>query len=141
MNRDPECVFCRIVAGELPAFKLHEDPLSLAIMDINPMNEGHALVLTKGHYKDLLETPEPDLAAVMVTVKRVAAAIERTLTPAGINITQANGPAAGQSVFHYHTHILPRRVDDNASMNWGLQPGDMDQIERLAERIRAAIRE
>jgi len=73
--------------------------------------------------------------------EKVAAAIERELSPAGINITQANGPAAGQSVFHYHTHILPRRVDDNASMNWGLQPGDMDQIERLAERIRAAIRE
>jgi histidine triad (HIT) family protein len=141
MSLDSECVFCKIVAGELPAFKLYEDPLTLSFMDINPLNGGHALAITKGHYKNLFETPDTDLAAVMATARKVATAVERELTPAGINIVQANGPAAGQSVFHFHVHVLPRRIDDNAKINWGLKPGDMDKIEALAEKIRAGIRD
>ena len=136
MERDPECVFCKIVAGELPCFKLHEDQATLAFMDINPFNDGHALVIAKGHHVTLFETPDEALAAVASVVKKVARAVEKTLSPAGLNVLQANGAAAGQSVFHYHVHVLPRRDDDEAKINWGPRPGDVARIEELAGRIR-----
>ncbi len=136
MERDPDCVFCKIVAGELPCFKLHEDEATLAFMDINPLNDGHALVIAKGHYVTLFETPDEALAAVASVVKKVARAVEKTLSPAGLNVLQANGAAAGQSVFHYHVHVLPRRDDDEAKINWGPRPGDITRIEELAGRIR-----
>ncbi len=139
MERDPECVFCKIVAGELPCFKLHEDEATVAFMDINPFNDGHALVIAKGHHANLYETPDEALTAVASVVKKVARAVDETLAPAGLNVMQANGAAAGQSVFHYHVHVLPRRDDDEAKINWGLQPGDMARIEALAGRIREKL--
>ncbi len=139
MERDPECVFCKIVAGELPCFKLYEDQATLAFMDINPLNEGHALVIAKGHHVDLYETPDEALAAEASAVKKVARADADTHTPAALNVMQANGVAAGQSVFHYHVHVLPRREDGEAKINWGLRPGDMARIEELAGRIREKL--
>ena len=139
MERDPDCVFCKIVAGELPCFKLHEDEDTLAFMDINPLNDGHALVIAKGHHVNLFETPDETLAAVASAVKRVARAVREALAPDGLNVLQANGLAAGQSVYHYHVHVLPRRSDDDAKINWGLRPGDMARVEELAGRIRARL--
>ncbi len=140
MERDSDCIFCKIVAGEVPCFKLHEDAATLAFMDINPLNDGHALVISKGHHVNIFETPDEAVAAVMAVVKRVAAALRDTLAPDGINILQANGAGAGQSVFHFHVHVLPRRAADDAKINWGFNPGDMGRIEKLAERIRLNIR-
>jgi histidine triad (HIT) family protein len=139
MEPDPDCIFCKIVAGELPCFKLHEDEDTLAFMDINPLNDGHALVIAKGHHVNLFETPDEALAAVASVVKRVAQAVQEVLAPDGLNVLQANGPAAGQSVYHYHVHVLPRRSDDDAKINWGLRPGDMARIEELAGRVRARL--
>lgn len=139
MERDADCIFCKIVAGELPCFKLHEDQDTLAFMDINPLNEGHALVISKGHHVNLFETPDEVLAAVAAVVKRVARAIQEALAPDGLNVLQANGPAAGQSVYHYHVHVLPRRTGDDAKINWGLRPGDMARVEELAARLRARL--
>ena len=139
MTADPDCIFCRIVAGEIPSFKLLEDDRVLSFMDINPANEGHCLVIPKAHSADLFGAADESLAAVATACRRVAAAVRRTLDPAGISLTQANGPAAGQSVFHLHFHVIPRRVDDDLLFNWELQPGDMDAIGELAERIRANL--
>lgn len=136
MRRDPDCVFCKIVAGEIPSFKLFEDEATLAFMDINPANEGHALVIPKEHAPDLYAVSDEALARTSVTAKRVAAALARTLNPDGLNIVQCNGAAAAQSVMHYHVHVLPRVTDDGLAMNWGLKLGDIDAIGRLAERIR-----
>ena len=136
MSRDPDCVFCKIVSGEIPSFTLFEDDATLAFMDINPANEGHALVIPKEHASDLHEVSDEALARTVVTAKRVAGAIARTLNPAGLNLVQCNGPAAGQSVMHLHVHVLPRVADDRLAMNWGLKLGDIDAIGRLAERIR-----
>ena len=139
MNTDPDCIFCRIVKGEIPSFKLLEDDRVLAFMDINPANDGHCLVIPKAHAPNLFEADDESLAAVATAARRVADAVRRTLDPPGISLTQANGPAAGQSVFHLHFHVIPRREDDDLLFNWEMRPGDMDAIGRLAERIRVNL--
>ena len=134
-----DCIFCKIIAGEIPSFKLFEDDDTFAFMDINPANEGHALVIPKEHAADVHAISDAAISATAMTAKRVASAIEKTLDPEGINLVQANGPAAAQSVFHFHMHILPRRKEDGLKLNWGLEPGDMEAIGALAERIRANV--
>ena len=140
MSRDPDCVFCKIIAGEVPSFTLFEDDATFAFMDINPANEGHALVIPKEHAADLYAVSDEAIARTAVTAKRVADAVARTLKPDGLNLVQCNGPAAAQSVMHFHVHVLPRVKGDRLAMNWGLKLGDIDAIGRLAERIRVEIR-
>ena len=139
MSRDPDCIFCKIVAGEIPSFKVFEDDATLAFMDINPANEGHALVIPKEHAIDLYAVSDEALTRTAVTAKKVAAAVARTLNPDGLNLVQCNGAAAAQSVMHFHVHVLPRSKNDGLAMNWGLKLGDIDAIGRLAERIRVWI--
>ncbi len=136
---DPDCIFCQIIAGEVPSFKLYEDDRTYAMMDINPFNDGHCLVITKAHAVNILDAKTEDLAAVLPTVQKVARAVQAALEPEGINIVQANGPAAGQTVFHYHSHIFPRRLTDGAMMNWGHTPGDMAQVEETYKKIMAEL--
>lgn len=134
-----DCIFCKIIAGEIPCFKLHEDDETLAFMDINPANEGHALVIPKEHSADVHAISESAIAATVLTAKKIASAIQETLGPDGINLVQCNGPGAAQSVLHFHMHVLPRREGDELKLNWGLKPGDMDAIGALAERVRAKL--
>jgi histidine triad (HIT) family protein len=137
---DANCVFCKIVAGALPSHKLYEDERTLAFMDINPLNTGHALVIAKHHYPDLYAAPDQVLAAVIAGARRVATAVRDALRPDGINLVQANGPGAAQSVPHLHVHVLPRRLDDEAKLNWGLKPGDRNAVALAADKIRAALK-
>jgi histidine triad (HIT) family protein len=139
MTADADCLFCKIIAGEIPCFKLFENDDTLAFMDINPANEGHALVIPKGHATDVYTVSDAAIAATVATAKKIAAAIDKTLNPDGLNLLQCNGPAAAQSVFHFHMHVLPRREGDKLKLNWGLSPGDMDAIGALAERIRGNL--
>jgi histidine triad (HIT) family protein len=108
-------------------------------MDINPGNPGHALAIAKEHWENLAAMPAPLLGPVLATAQRVAKAIEGTLKPDGINLLQANGPGAAQSVFHFHVHILPRRTGDELKMNWGHAPGDMGAVKAAYEKIKAAM--
>ncbi len=135
-----DCIFCKIVAGEIPCFKLYESNDTLAFMDINPANEGHALVIPKEHSADIHAVSDAAISSTVITAKKVAAGIEKTLTPDGMNLLQCNGPAAAQSVMHFHMHVLPRRQGDELKLNWGIEPGDMDAIGQLAERIRANMK-
>ncbi|PIW26201.1 MAG: HIT family protein [Rhodospirillales bacterium CG15_BIG_FIL_POST_REV_8_21_14_020_66_15] len=139
MTQDTDCIFCKIVAGQVPCFKLAEDVRALAFMDISPANPGHALVIAKAHAPDLFAVDPEDLTAVVRLAQRVAAAIRDELDPPGMNLLQANGPAAAQSVAHFHVHVLPRRMDDGLAMNWRLAPGNMDVIAALAERLRDRV--
>ncbi len=139
MKTDPDCIFCKIVAGEVPCFKLHEDDRTLAFMDINPAGPGHALVVSKAHHVDLFAMPDTLLAACAAAAKTVASAVHETLAPDGLNLVQANGPGAAQSVPHFHIHVLPRRRGDELTLNWGLEPGDMGEIAALADRIKANL--
>ncbi|MGF1641436.1 MAG: HIT family protein [Rhodospirillales bacterium] len=134
--RDPECIFCRIVGGAVPSIRVFEDDRTLAFMDINPANPGHVLVIPKAHAADIYAIDEPSLTATVVAARRVARAVRAALAPDGINIVQANGPGAAQSVAHFHWHVLPRRIDDRLALNWGLVAGDRDAIAAVAERLR-----
>ena len=133
------CVFCSIRDGQLPCTKVAEDERVLAIMDINPINDGHVLILTKRHAESLFETCEEELVSAVRLAWRVAASIRRGLAPDGLNLVQANGRAAFQSVSHFHIHLIPRWHGDGKGFDWSLVPGDPERIRTAAERIRSAL--
>ncbi len=137
MHKD--CIFCKIVAGVIPCFKIYEDEHTLAFMDINPVNPGHCLVVPKNHAPNLFESDDADLASTMAVVRKISRAVQKALNPYGLNLLQANGPGAAQSVFHLHLHIIPRERDDDLRMNWGLKSGNKDEIAAIAEKIKEAI--
>lgn len=139
MQTDRDCIFCKIVAGEIPCFKLYEDDSTLSFMDINPANEGHALVIPKEHWRNVYVVPDDLFAAVAVSVKKIAQAVQSALSPDGVNVVQANGKGAAQSVEHFHVHVLPRTLGDELKLNWGLNPGDMERIKICSETIKAAL--
>jgi histidine triad (HIT) family protein len=136
MATDPNCIFCKIAAGAVPSIKLCEDAETLAFMDINPANDGHCLVIPKAHFPTVYVLAPEAFAAAGRTVIKVAKAVQAALEPDGVNLLQANGPGAGQSVFHFHIHVLPRRRDDRLSINWTPKSGDRARIAEIAEKIR-----
>jgi histidine triad (HIT) family protein len=134
-----DCVFCRIRDGQLPSMKVYEDDLTFCIMDINPLNSGHCLVITKAHAATLFDVEEVDLQAAIATAKRVAMALRQTLKPDGLNMLQASGAAAFQSVAHYHLHLIPRFTNDGKGFDWKQVPGDRAAIVTAGEKIRTAL--
>jgi histidine triad (HIT) family protein len=134
-----DCVFCKIRDGKIPSAKVFEDERTLCIMDINPLTQGHCLVLTKAHAATLFDASPVDLQAAIATAQRVAVAVRDTLKPDGLNLLQANGRAAFQSVPHFHLHVLPRWNGDGKGFDWPLVPGERDQILAVGERLRAAM--
>lgn len=134
-------IFARIVSGEIPALKVYEDHETLAFMDIGPASHGHTLVICKHEYPDLFSIPPTTLSAVFHTTQQVAIALREVLAPDGINIIQNNGPAAGQTVFHFHVHVIPRWEGDGAVRLWQPQTADQDALRDLAGRLSAAIQQ
>jgi histidine triad (HIT) family protein len=134
-----DCVFCRIRDGQIPSARVYEDARTIAFMDINPLNEGHCLVIPRAHAATLFEADEADLQASITTAGRVARAIRAALRPDGLNMLQANGAAAFQSVPHFHLHLVPRWEGDGKGLDWPLVPGDRARIQAAAEQIRAAL--
>jgi histidine triad (HIT) family protein len=132
-------IFSKIVSGEIPSFKIYEDDQTFAFMDINPASRGHTLVICKAEHPDLFAILPDTLAAVARTTQRVAQAIQAALQPDGLNIIQNNGAAAGQVVFHYHVHLIPRWEGDSAVRLWRPGAGDTAELAALADRIRAAM--
>ena len=129
-----DCIFCAIADGEIPSFKVYEDDLVLAYLDINPFAKGHVLVIPKLHSQGLLDTDDETLSAVVVRVKRIAAHVKEVLGCDGFHVLQNNGEAAGQTVRHVHFHIVPRWTGD--PLNFVNHKGDMDELAALAERLR-----
>ena len=125
---DPECLFCRIVAGEIPATVVASDERTVTFMDINPATRGHALVVPRNHARDLLEIDPEDLAAVARAGQRLAKVAKATLGADGINLINSCGAAAWQTVFHFHLHVIPRYEGDPLRLPWVPGPGDMDKI-------------
>lgn len=134
-----DCVFCKIVAGQIPATKVVEDEACLAFMDIGQVNPGHVLVAAKAHARDLYALDDAQVAAVARTVARIARAIRAAFAPEGLSVYQANGKAAGQTVFHYHVHLVPRYANDGMAFTWPVQNPPRDALEANAARIRAAL--
>jgi histidine triad (HIT) family protein len=129
-----DCIFCRIARGEAPSFRVYEDALSLAFMDIAPVSEGHVLVVTREHFTNLFEATPEALAAVAKSSLLVAGAIRAELAPAGLAVAQLNGEAAGQTVFHYHVHLIPRKPGDGYVMH-GRVPGKPERLRELARAL------
>ena len=136
---DADCIFCRIIGGEVPSIPDLRRRPDARLMDINPVSPGHALVIPKVHAESIFTLEEPWLTATTLAAQRAAQAVHRAFQPYGLNIVQANGPGAAQSVPHFHWHVLPQAEDDGLLMNWPLRPGDMTAIAEAAERVRAAL--
>ena len=136
---DTDCVFCKIIEGEIPSMRVYEDDRTLAIMDINPVNSGHCLVIPKAHAPTLWDADPVDLQAAITAAQKVAVALKTVVKPDGLNMLQANGAAAFQSVPHYHLHLIPRWNNDGKGFDWSLVPGDRGQIQAIGERLREAI--
>ena len=132
-----DCVFCMIRDGKIPSAKVYDDERTLAFMDINPLTRGHCLVATKAHAATLYEVEVEDLKAAIATAKKVAGAIRKALSPDGLNVLQANGAAAFQSVPHFHLHLIPRWTNDGKGFDWKEVPGNREEIMGTADRIRA----
>ncbi|MCI8543774.1 HIT family protein [Acetatifactor aquisgranensis] len=136
MKKD-DCIFCRIANGEIPSKTLYEDSEFRVILDLGPAAKGHALILPKEHAENLYDLPEGTAAAAMVLAQRMARIMQKKLQCDGLNLVQNNGEAAGQTVHHFHLHLIPRYIDDGQSINW--KPGKPTQEE--LEAIRKLIAE
>ena len=134
---DPDCLFCKIVAGEVPSTRVHEDDRTVAFMDINPATRGHLLVVPREHATDLRDIPADDLHAVLDVGRRLAATMEEKLGADGVNLLNSCGRAAWQTVFHFHLHVVPRYDDDPLRLQWLPGTGDPDEIAAAAELPKA----
>ena len=135
----PDCIFCKIVRGEAPSHRVCEDERTIVFMDIFPVTDGHTLVVTKDHFENVFEADEDTLAAVARTSHRVAAAIRSELAPDGLMVFQLNGRAAGQTVFHYHMHLIPRNHGASLQIH-SRTPGDATRLAEIAKRLGEARR-
>jgi histidine triad (HIT) family protein len=136
MTQDPDCLFCGIVAGSIPSETIDSDERTVAFMDINPATSGHALVVPREHSADLMEIGEQDLTATILAAQRLSRRMKDVLGADGINLINACGAAAWQTVFHFHIHVVPRYEDDPLKLPWVPEPGDSEEIARVAQRLR-----
>ena len=134
-----DCIFCRIVAGQIPANKVHEDERTLAFMDIGQVNPGHVLVAAKPHVENIFGLDDALAAAVFQTAARVARGVRKAFAPEGVTVYQANGAAAGQTVFHFHLHIVPRHAKDGLQLTWPAKHPPREELEASAAKIRSAL--
>ena len=132
---DPDCLFCKIAAGEIPSTRVDEDERTVAFMDINPATRGHVLVIPREHSADVIDVPEEDLDAVMRMAKKLAARLQERLGADGVNLLSSCGRAAWQTVFHFHVHVIPRYAGDPLRLPWVPGPGDRDEIADAARKI------
>ncbi len=135
MSEHPDCIFCKILAGELPATIVHEDERTVSFMDINPATRGHALVIPRAHSRDLLSVDPEDLAAVALAAKRLAGRASERLGADGVNVINSCGAAAWQTVFHFHAHVIPRYAGDPLRLPWVPAPGDPSEIAAAAAEL------
>jgi len=136
MTADPDCIFCKIVAGELPGVIIDEDERTIAFMDISPATRGHALVIPRNHAANVLEIEPEELAATIKAAQRLAARITDRLGADGVNLLNSCGSAAWQTVFHFHIHVIPRYQGDPLRLPWIPAPGDPDEIAAAAAALR-----
>ena len=134
--RDPDCIFCKIIAGELPGQIVDRDERTVAFMDINPATRGHLLVVPRRHARDLLEIGSEDLSATVLTARRLAQRVHDRLGADGVNLLNARGSAAWQTVFHFHMHVIPRYAGDPLRLPWIPERGDPGEIAAVAEQLR-----
>jgi histidine triad (HIT) family protein len=134
-----ECVFCKIVAKQIPATVVREDEHTLAFMDIGQVNPGHVLVAVKRHAENIYALDDAQAAAVFQAAARLARAIRDAFAPQGLSVYQANGSAAGQTVLHFHVHLVPRHERDGMELSWPVKNPPREKLADYAEKIRAKL--
>jgi len=135
MAAGPDCLFCRIASGELPAARVAEDERTITFMDINPATRGHVLVIPRAHAADLLQISGEDLAACAAAAQRIARVMPERLGADGVNVLNSCGRAAWQTVFHFHVHVIPRYEADPLRLPWTPGPGDRDEVAEAARAL------
>jgi len=133
---DPDCIFCKVISGELPGEIVDSDARTVTVMDINPATRGHVVVIPRDHASDLVEVSDEDLVATMHAVRRIVARMRETLEPAGFNILNNVGRAAWQSIFHFHVHVIPRYHEDPLRLPWLPEPADPSELAAVAAQLR-----
>jgi len=139
MSCDPDCVFCKIVSGQLPSTKVAESPSAYAFMDIGPIARGHTLVIPRRHYVTLMDMPPDEVAALYDLAARVAPAVKAAVGCDGLNVLQNNGRTAGQVVMHVHVHLIPRWADDGLKWPWPARKADPAELKALAAQIASGV--
>lgn len=134
-----QCIFCRLVAGEIPSARVYEDAQTLAFMDLGQVNPGHVLVVIKRHAATLLDLSTDEAGAMMHTAHRVAVAVREAFDPPGLTLLQANGKEGDQTVFHCHMHVVPRHRDDGIALSWPRKDPPAAALEDYAARLRRHI--
>ena len=134
-----QCIFCRLVSGDIPSAKVYEDALTIAFMDLGQVNPGHVLVATRRHAATLLDITAEEAAAVMQTAQRGARAVQAVFDPPGLTLLQANGREGDQTVFHFHLHVVPRHGGDGIALSWPRKEPGAEVLRGYAERLRAAL--
>lgn len=138
--RVDDCIFCKILADEIPSTVVYEDALFRAILDVNPAARGHVIILPKNHAANLFELPDEEASKILIVAKKIAKAVMETYHCDGINILQNNGAASGQTVFHLHVHVIPRFEGDRDHINIGWKPGETpEDMQAIAEEIKANL--
>jgi len=134
-----DCVFCKIVAGDIPSTKVYEDEVCLAFMDIGPISPGHTLLVPKTHYETVMEMPPETVAHLARQIPAMAGAVKKAVGAEGINVLENNGRCSGQAVFHVHFHFIPRWPDDGLGFRWPAKEADFDVLAAQAEAIRNGL--
>ena len=134
-----ECIFCKIASGEVAAAVVYEDKHTIAFMDIGQVNPGHVIVAVKPHIQDIYTLTDELAASFFQTAARVARAVKKTMQPEGVTLLQANEAVGFQTVFHLHLHVLPRHTDDGVTLTWPAKNPAREELDRLAQQVRAAI--
>ena len=138
MNKD-DCIFCKIANGEIPSATVYEDSICRVILDVNPANKGHALIIPKEHFDNIYSMDAETAAKIFTIATEVAKAQKAEPNPDGLNILQNNGEAAGQTVFHFHMHLVPRYIKDNVTMTWIPGKADTEELSALSKALRKRI--
>lgn len=136
---DNDCIFCKIANGEIPSSTIYEDDMFRVILDLSPATKGHALIIQKNHMANIFEMDESTAGKAFVLASRIAKAMKEALHCDGLNIVQNNGEIAGQTVFHFHMHIIPRYEGDNQNINWVPGTSEADERNAVAEQIKIAL--
>ena len=134
-----DCIFCKLVAGQIPATRVYEDEHTLAFMDLGQVNPGHVLVAVKKHAANVFELEEAQAEAVARAVLKISRALKKAFAPEGLSVYQANGKPAGQTVFHYHVHVLPRHAGDGMELVWLVKNPTREKLEEHAAKIREKL--
>lgn len=134
--KEENCIFCKIANGEIPSATVYEDENFRAILDLNPASKGHTIILPKSHFKDVCELDEKTSAAVLPVAARIGAAMKASLGCTGFNLVQNNGTSAGQTVFHFHMHVIPRYEDGPNMVSWTQNSSESEELQRTASQIK-----